>query len=229
MSRESLLVRFYAILDRLEQVTGGERRLSECSGRMDWHHRGVYFFREVGEMRTHTGSGSRVIRVGTHALKAGSRTSLWKRLSQHKGQAESGGGNHRGSIFRLLIGDALFARDGINSGTWGQGNSAPREVRQREVELERLVSKAIGGMPFLWLEIGDEPGPESLRGSVAMRPRCCRNRTRSSCSRRYCGAMSTGVPSNSSAKLPSATRYCSFLTVSSRLDRLPLSACATTS
>jgi hypothetical protein len=33
------------------------------------------------------------------ALKTGSGTKLWTRLSQHKGGPTTGGGNHRGSIF----------------------------------------------------------------------------------------------------------------------------------
>jgi hypothetical protein len=37
----------------------------------------VYFFRESSEDRSDTGEGPRVVRVGTHALKAGARTTLW--------------------------------------------------------------------------------------------------------------------------------------------------------
>jgi hypothetical protein len=48
----------------------------------------------------------------------------------------------------------------------GRGNSAAKEIRAAEVELERAVSKVIGKMPFLWLSIGDEPGPDSLRGRI---------------------------------------------------------------
>ena len=102
MSRLDDLVRFYAILDDVERKIGGRRVLSECTGKMDWPQRGVYFFMEEDEYRTHSGSGLRIVRVGTHALTGTSKTTLWKRLSQHKGQARSGGGNHRGSIFRLL-------------------------------------------------------------------------------------------------------------------------------
>ena len=160
------LKRFYDLLADLEQQLGGARTLSQCDGRMSWPQRGVYFFREPGEDRSNTGSGSRVVRVGTHALKSGSSTKLWTRLSQHRGQARSGGGNHRGSIFRLIVGTALIERDGNEFPTWGKGSSAPREIRQGEVPLEQAVSKVIGAMPFLWLAITDEPGPDSLRGYV---------------------------------------------------------------
>ena len=160
------LGRFYGLLADLEHNLSGARKLSGCSGRMNWPQRGVYFFQEAGECRTDTGDGRRIVRVGTHALKAGSGTKLWTRLSQHRGQARSGGGNHRGSIFRLIVGAALIERDGHDYPSWGQGSSAPREVREREQPLERVVSAVIGDMPFLWLAIEDETGPDSLRGYI---------------------------------------------------------------
>lgn len=160
------LRRFYALMDELARRTGGPRCLAECSGRMEWPPRGVYFFMEPGEVRRESGEGLRIVRVGTHALKDGSRTTLWKRLSQHKGQALSGGGNHRGSIFRLLIGAALLADEPTLCATWGQGSNAARTIREAERELESRVSAVIGQMPFLFLHIGDDPGPQSLRGAI---------------------------------------------------------------
>ena len=133
---------------------------------MKWPKRGVYFFRETDEVRADTGSGPRIVRIGTHALKTGSKTKLWTRLRQHKGVASSGGGNHRGSIFRLIVGAALIERDGLDYPTWGKGDTAPREVRKREQLLEEMVSTVIGDMPFLWLAVEDEAGPESLRGYI---------------------------------------------------------------
>jgi hypothetical protein len=159
-------IRFYSILDRLEHMIGEARLLSACSGRSDWPRRGVYFFREVGENRTDTGAGARIVRVGTHALKAGSKTALWTRLSQHRGQQITGGGNHRGSIFRLIVGAALIKRDALDFPTWGDGNTASRELRLAELDLECRVSEIIGKMSFLWLAIEDEAGPESRRGYI---------------------------------------------------------------
>ena len=160
------LIRFYSILDPLEKHIGGALTLADCSGRMDWPKRGVYFFREPGEFRSDTGNSPRIVRVGTHALKAGSGTKLWTRLSQHRGQPSTGGGNHRGSIFRLIVGAAMIRRDGFNFPTWGEGNTAAREVRLAERDLEREVSLAIGKMPFLWLSVEDDAGPDSLRGAI---------------------------------------------------------------
>jgi hypothetical protein len=143
---------------------------------MAWPTRGVYFFFEDGERRTTSGSGPRIVRVGTHALVATSTATLWRRLSQHRGTLRSGGGNHRGSVFRSLVGDALVERDGHHIETWGSEGSLgaaakkhglSREVAralERPVELE--VTRAIGAMPFLWVDVDDSPGPSSLRGVI---------------------------------------------------------------
>lgn len=118
-------------------------------------------------MRTDSGSGPRIVRVGTHALKHGSGTRLWTRLSQHKGQLRSGGGNHRGSVFRRHVGRALIERDGLDFPTWdNRSEAASPEVRNSERPLEMAVSNTIRGMPFLWLAVEDEPGPTSLRGYI---------------------------------------------------------------
>ena len=165
MSRLDHLKQFYSLLNVLEERLSGGRQLSDCSGRMSWPRRGIYFFREVGENRTDTGNGLRIVRVGTHALTATSNTSLWQRLSQHRGVSLSGGGNHRGSIFRLIVGTALIDRDYLEYPSWdNHDGSAPRETREHELPLEKAVSKVIGDMPFIWLTVEDEPGPNSLRG-----------------------------------------------------------------
>jgi hypothetical protein len=160
------LRRFYAALSVLEQKLGGARTLDSCSGRMKWPRRGIYFFRELGEDRRDGGGGPRVVRVGTHALKENSSTVLWTRLSQHRGRVSSGSGNHRGSIFRLIVGKSLIAQRGYEFPTWGNGNNAPKDIRAGEVALECEVSGVIGAMPLLWLGINDEAGPASLRGYI---------------------------------------------------------------
>ena len=164
--RPDNLTRLYELLDRLEDRLGGARRLSECNAKMGWPKQGVYFFREAGENRTDPGDGPRIVRVGTHALKTRGKTTLWNRLSQHRGNAKSHGGNHRGSIFRLITGAALIEQNGYDYPTWGHGSSASKEVRESERTLERKVSAVIGDMPFLWLAVEDEPGPDSLRGYI---------------------------------------------------------------
>lgn len=160
------LQQFYSIMSRLEEKLGGTQSLENCSGRIRWPRRGVYYFYECGENRSDSGAGPRVVRVGTHALGAGSRTKLWTRLSQHRGQVRSGGGNHRGSIFRLVVGTALIKQGRQACETWGVGNTAPREVRDGELALECDVSNVIRAMRFLWLAVDDEPGPQSQRGYI---------------------------------------------------------------
>ena len=109
-------------------------------------------------------------------MKAGSRSTLWGRLSQHRGST-SGSGNHRGSIFRLLVGVALAHRRNLTPPkSWGLagdlGAAARRlgmerkTVKRAEAELESEVSRHIGAMPFLWLDVDDEPGPSSDRGLI---------------------------------------------------------------
>jgi hypothetical protein len=169
--------RFYDLLDRLEGRIGGRRMLADCNGRMNWPTRGIYFFCEAGEARSSSGAGLRIVRVGTHGLKAGSRSKLWARLSQHRGTARSSGGNHRGSIFRGLVGRALAQQGGIDlPPSWKRpGDAAMRRGLDRvgvkgrsprETELEARVSDHIRAMPFLWLNVGDEPGPRSERGTI---------------------------------------------------------------
>ena len=164
MARLGDLQRFHEILASLVRKVRGGRTIAGCSGGMNWPDRGIYRFRERHEERSSTGNGPRIVRVGTHALKVGSRTTLWKRLSQHRGTIHPRGFNHRGSIFRSLVGKSLIERDGLLCPSWGKGSSAPRSIREAEVLLEREVSAVLGAMPFLWLAIKGEPGPDSLRG-----------------------------------------------------------------
>ena len=170
-------VRFYELLDRLADRVGGPRLLQDCSARMGWPRRGVYFFFENGESRSGTGAGPRAVRIGTHGLKKGSRSTLWGRLSQHRGSFRSGLGNHRGSVFRLLVGVALANRSRIPlPESWGVAGSAGEAARRLnvdrsavnddEADIESIVSKYVGQMPFLWLNVNDDPGPGSSRGLI---------------------------------------------------------------
>jgi len=77
------LDRFYKLQDRLSARLGGPRRLGQCRGADGWPERGVYFFFQEGELRE--GGPPRVVRVGTHAVSQGSRTSLWQRLANTAG------------------------------------------------------------------------------------------------------------------------------------------------
>ena len=167
-SRLANLRHFYEILATLEDKVGGARTLDNCDSKTGWPERGIYFFLEPGEYRSDFGDGLRIVRVGTHALKSSSRRKLWDRLRQHKGTNRPSGGNHRGSIFRLLVGNSLIERDGVSCPSWELGKSKPRKASERNAEeaLERKVSSVIGSMPFLWLAVEDDPGPRSIRGYI---------------------------------------------------------------
>ncbi len=150
---------FYRVLAKLPT-----RRLGECSGRDHWPQRGVYFFFEDGEMRT---DGSpRVVRIGTHGLTAGSKSTLWGRLSQHRGTVTPKGGNHRGSVFRARVGQALLNRTGTELPGWDDRKNDTEDQRAAERDLEAQVSDEIGGMTVAWLDVPDAPGPDSLRGYI---------------------------------------------------------------
>lgn len=162
------LDRFYELLAELEERLGGRRILGECHGRMSWAKRGVYFFFEPCEYRRCDPTVPRVVRVGTHAVSMGSGTTLWQRLSQHRGVQRTGLGNHRGSVFRKLVGEALRARyyEPGDFPEWGIASSAPRETREKEKPLELEVSRYLGAMPLLWVGVDDEAGPSSDRAMI---------------------------------------------------------------
>ncbi len=168
MSRKKDIDRFYSLMEWLEKKIGEKRKLADCHGRMDWPQRGIYFFFSTVETREHS-DHKRLTRVGTHALKDGSGTTLWNRLRQHRGYKRGSypdGGNQRGSIFRRIVGEAIIEKEGLEAEypKWTQGSSAPKETREQEYEMEKRVSRYIRDLPFLWLKVNDKPGPKSDRG-----------------------------------------------------------------
>ncbi len=150
----------YLILERLEKRLGAKRTLGTATARSGWPSQGLYFFFEPGELRAN--GAARVVRVGTHGLTPTSRTTLWQRLSQHRGNSTGtnpGGGNHRGSIFRHHVGAALLRGEGAPHGllvSWLSKEPDPKWLLAERGH-ERVVSRYIGGMPLLWLAV---PGRE---------------------------------------------------------------------
>lgn len=160
--------RFYGLLRRLVAIQGENRsNLRHQSAKSVHAARGVYFFFEEGEYRMTAPFELRVTRIGTHSVTAGSKATLWNRLRTHRGGAD-GIGNHRGSIFRLHVGDALIRRAGLEAvfPTWGSGQSAPKEIRLGEEEVELEVSRIVGEMSVVWVAVGDEPSAESDRSFI---------------------------------------------------------------
>ena len=167
MSRKDDLEQFYRLIAQLDENVGGKQRLANCDGCMDWPERGVYFFFATDEQRAGTDQ-LRLTRVGTHAVSEGSGTTLWNRLRTHRGALSGtyeGGGNHRGSVFRKRVGEAMVERHDLHDDypQWGDGSSARRDFRLEELEMERRVSDYLRELPFLWVDVDDEPGPRSDR------------------------------------------------------------------
>jgi len=162
--------RFYNLLDSLKQkcrqrmgmADWKEIKLGVCSGSMPfWQEckRGVYLFFDANETRA-SSDELRVVRVGTHAVKKGLRKStLWERLKQHRGLVRDGGGYHRKSVFRLLVGDAMNNQVGDENRvlTWGKNDVG---VREDEHRLEINVSDYIRNLPFIVLRV--DPETDSL-------------------------------------------------------------------
>jgi hypothetical protein len=126
---------------------------------------GVYFFAEPGEMRCSVPEVSRIVRIGTHAVSAGSKATLWGRLRTHRGGV-TGNGNHRGSIFRRHVGAALLARDVSTLASWGSGGSASVAIRAAEASHEQQVSAYLRTMSVFWVAVDDESGPKSARAFI---------------------------------------------------------------
>jgi hypothetical protein len=122
---------------------------------------GVYFFFDDGEQTKFSNVVPRLVRIGTHGVSAGSVATLRNRLRTHLG-TRAGAGNHRASVFRLHVGRAIIERDGLNEEfpNWGKGQSAPKEITEREASLETKVSDYIGNLRVLFIPVVDAAGTQ---------------------------------------------------------------------
>jgi hypothetical protein len=175
MTRLLELQRLYELLGSHSDRQGGRRRLADVNTAL-LPRRGDYFFFDEEELRQDSGVGPRIVRVGTHALATGSKSTLRQRLAQHRG-AKNGGGNHRGSIFRNLVGQAILS-EGICGvcPSWGVASDLTKassalgtdrnSLVSSEQPVERCVSDYLARLTFTFLDIDDEPGAKSRRGFV---------------------------------------------------------------
>lgn len=154
--------KFYELIRCLENGLSGKKRVSELDGKC-LPAKGIYLFFEDGEVRK-LKNELRVTRVGTHGVSMGAKSTLWNRLKTHKGKHDLGG-NHRGSIFRLHIGNAIINKNNNRQlySNWGVGQSAGKDITAAENDLETEVSLYIAQMKLLWLSVGDASGPASDR------------------------------------------------------------------
>jgi len=171
MTRLADITRLYSLLSDLEQKTRW-RFLSDPNLSKTLPSRGVYFFFDATGVRSDSGHGKRLVRIGTHALISGAKErKIWDRLRNHRG-TENGNGTHRGSVFRMLVGDAIIRRDNLNvdPDQWNSKGLSPTDLTEdqnnAEEHVERLVSNYICSLPFLCLDIDDEPGPASSRAII---------------------------------------------------------------
>lgn len=175
MTIEDALDRFLTRLAQLRAAQGGGRRLPEIAGARGLPARGVYFFVDPTEplILGHP----RIVRVGTHAVSEGSRSTLKQRLAQHRGRLAEAGGNHRGSIFRLLVGEALIARGlAPDCPSWGMKGArsaaaavlarSPDDLAAAEAPVEQAVSAYLSGLEVVFAPVDDAPSRESARGVI---------------------------------------------------------------
>ena len=165
LDRVADLDTFYKLIDKLYHGLNSGFKLKETNGSYSWPDKGVYLFFENGEFRKTSPFIQRVVRVGTHAVSEGSKSSLWNRLRTHRGGLNLQG-NHRGSIFRLHVGKSLISKYNLNYPTWGIGQTANKKVKASEIELEKKVSQIIGNMNILWLSINDQASKKSDRSFI---------------------------------------------------------------
>jgi hypothetical protein len=162
------------VLGDLRDQIAGPYYLADVDGRLDWPDRGVYFFfSPATDLRSAPAHKWRLSRIGTVGVSQGSSNTLWNRLRQHRGNVRgkyAGGGNHRGSIFRLHVGRALIEKHGWHDQYphWGEQNpdAETTAVREAEHDLEQRVSEYIRDLPFLFVDVDGEPGPECDRAEI---------------------------------------------------------------
>ena len=163
---------FYELLSRLKEIDNQGASLAQLiANKKCLPKQGVYFFLEPGESIPLLGGKPRIVRVGTHAVSAGAKSTLYSRLKSHFG-GKSGTGNHRGSVFRKHVGNAMLKKEKQIIPTWGQGSIAPAALRadpdaqKAEADWERKISQYIGEMSILWVDVPGESSSTNLRAFI---------------------------------------------------------------
>jgi hypothetical protein len=164
--RTSQARRFYDLLSSIA-VRNGIYSFSEFASLPRVPDRGVYYIFDPSEPGRYSDTLPRLVRIGTHAVSLGSKSRLRTRLRAHYGQRDETG-NHRASIFRLHVGNAMINKFDLHDRfpSWGIGMSANDAVRRAERELEILVSQYISKLLFTYIDIADTPSAKSMRSFV---------------------------------------------------------------
>jgi hypothetical protein len=157
---------FYTLMNKLIEKSP-IRNLSEIK-KNDLPKNGVYFFFEDGEYRENSES-KRIVRVGTHAVQANSKSTLFKRLKQHIGP-KHGFGRHRMSVQRELIGLSMINKTNSKAiySNWGiRSFKNDKTVIEYEKQMEKLVTDYISEkMPFTVLKVDGESSSNNLRAYI---------------------------------------------------------------
>lgn len=129
--------------------------------------RGLYIFFDPRELSIYSKTVPRIVRIGTHAISANSKSMLRTRMRQHLG-TKAGTGNHRGSVFRLHVGESMMMAGEYPKllATWGKGSNAELEIRQQEEALELHVSQYLRNLLVTTIDIDDEPSKDSQRARL---------------------------------------------------------------
>jgi hypothetical protein len=107
------------------------------------------------------------VRIGTHGVSSGSKATLRDRLRTHFGTG-GGLGNHRASVFRLHVGEALIRKNNLRERfpNWGKGQAVERSIIGTERELERRVSEYISELQLQCIEVPDTANKNSARSKI---------------------------------------------------------------
>ena len=173
------LGRMYKLLDELATCTHSRQKLSTCLKDNVQSEPGVYFFYDNNEQRSDSGDGARIVRVGQSLT-------LCSRILQHKGN-KSGGGDHNISVFRLLVGTALLAKNKQRCDDWDIKGPRPKgtliDKSIDKSQVEQCVTKALENMRVLCLPIEDEAERNFIEhNTTALLSNYCRCPTDCQCS-----------------------------------------------
>lgn len=163
--RLKLINDLYEIFNLFKKQNGRVFKLKELVNSEYVPKKGLYFFFNEDEQRLLYPSQNRIVRIGTHAVSNGAKSTLYQRLKQHKGMNNLDG-NHRSSIFRLHVGNALIQKNNLDCNTWGQDVKINEEQKKKEGIIEKMVSEYIGEMPILLININDDSSKYSDRSYI---------------------------------------------------------------
>jgi hypothetical protein len=99
-----------------------------------------------------------------------SAATLWRRLAQHRGRqpGDVGGPRRSHSVFRRHVGTAVIRRDRLGDEVLDDWFHYRHQPLEEQIEL--AVSRYIGVMPFLWLDVPDRTARMTSR---RVRSACC--------------------------------------------------------